>query len=109
MEQAKLKENIKAILDTYHKEIESATDEYAKLAAIARCCQDLEQIHAFSDGNGRTIAFGVLTKLLLENRLTPCIMHDTSHIDGFSVKELVEEFRKGQETFRKWCNQTSEQ
>ncbi len=87
MEQAKLKENIKAILDTYHKEIDSATDEYAKLAAIARCCQDLEQAHAFLDGNGRTIAFGVLTKLLLENRLTPCIMHDTSHIDGFSVKE----------------------
>jgi len=100
------------IISKCHEEITSAkeqNDEDAKLTAIVRCCQDLEQAHLFPDGNGRTIAFGVLTKLLLENRLTPCIMHDTSHIDGFSVKELVEEFRKGQETFRKWCNQTSEQ
>jgi hypothetical protein len=99
------------IINQYHKEITSAkrqNDEDAKLTAIVRCCQDLEQAHLFPDGNIRTIAFGVLPKLLLENDLRPCILPNPNILDGFSVEELKQTIREGQETFQSWCEQTPE-
>jgi hypothetical protein len=35
-------------------------------------------------------------------------MHDTCIIDCFSVEEIKDAIRKGQKTFRKWCEQAHE-
>ena len=101
-----------AIITKYHEEITNAkkqNDEEAKLTAIVRCCQDLYQSHLFADGNTRTIVAGVLPKLLLENGFCPSILHDAKILGGFSVEEIKQAIRKGQETFQSWCEQTPEQ
>jgi hypothetical protein len=97
-----------AIINKYHEEITSAkeqNDEEAKLIAIVRCCQDLYQSHLFADGNTRTIVAGVLPKLLLENGFCPSILRDAKILGGFSVEEIKDAIRKGQETFLNWCEQ----
>jgi hypothetical protein len=97
-----------AILNKCYEEITSAkeqNDEDAKLTAIVRCCQDLDQAHLFVDGNIRTIAFGVLPKLLLENDLRPCILPDPNILDGSSVEEIKQAICQGQETFQSRCEQ----
>lgn len=99
------------IINKYHEEITSAkehNDGDEKLTAIVRCCQDLYQAHLFPDGNTRTIVAGVLPKLLLENGFRPSILHNSKILAGFSVEEIKDAIRKGQETFQSWCEQTRE-
>ncbi len=98
-----------AIINKYYEEITSAkeqNDEDAKLTAIVRCCQDLDQAHLFVDGNIRTIAFGVMPKMLLENGFPPCILPDPNILDGSSVEEIKDAIRKGLKTFQSRCKQT---
>jgi hypothetical protein len=68
-------------------------------AAIARCCQDLDQHHLFSDGNARTLGFLVMNKLLLQNGLSPVVLVDPNHIDMNSIDELVTKMRFAQVQF----------
>ena len=42
-----------------------------RLELIIRTCQDLDQMHLFTDGNIRTIAFLVMNKMLIENGFNP--------------------------------------
>lgn len=100
-----------ALINKYYEEIKSAkeqNDEDKKLTAIVHCCQDLAQARLFLDGNIRTIAFGVLPKLLLENGFRPCILPDPNILNGFSVEEIKDAIREGQGTFQSWCEQARE-
>lgn len=92
---------VDGIVKAYEREIAAAGgDETAKLRAIARCCQDLDQSHVFEDGNIRTVAFLVMNKLLAENGLSPAILAEPNCFDGFSIDQLVTEIRAGQATFQ---------
>jgi prophage maintenance system killer protein len=92
------------VLELYEKEIKkldpaSATHADDALDAIVRCCQDLDQVHLFVDGNIRTIAFLVMNKLLLENGLQPAILDEPNIFDCKSVAELKAAVREGQARF----------
>jgi hypothetical protein len=91
-----------AVLNVFYLQIAKAKTETAKLEAIARCAQDLDQLHLFADGNIRTIAFLVVNKLLIENNLDPVILHEPNIFDCKSVGELVAALRAGQRAFRSY-------
>jgi prophage maintenance system killer protein len=99
------------IIDNYNQEIAlvnsselgPADKEEKILTSIAKCCQDLDQHHLFTDGNIRTIAFLVMNKLLLENDLSPTIFHDPNAIDMHSVPQIVDLIRAGQTTYQNLC------
>ncbi|HEY4036252.1 MAG TPA: hypothetical protein VGL94_20015 [Ktedonobacteraceae bacterium] len=106
------------IIDKYYAEIDEinnkeeiskSTNDDDKLTAIVGCCQDLNQAHLFYDGNIRTIAFGVLPKLLLENGFCPTILHDPNILDGYSIAEIKNAIREGQEYFRSLCSSNESQ
>lgn len=102
------------IIATYQQEIVQAravddqvdgdgARETAILTAIAKCCQDLDQHHLFSDGNIRSVAFLTMNKLLLQEGLKPTIFNDPNDIDMHSVNEIVGLIRAGQQTFDSLC------
>jgi hypothetical protein len=88
------------VIDRYHTEITSAHTEDARLTAIARVCQDLDQMHLFADGNIRTVVFLVLNKLLLEQGYSPVIMDEPNVFDAKSVDQLKALIKAGQRRFR---------
>ncbi|WP_343602821.1 DUF4157 domain-containing protein [Roseateles sp.] len=96
------------VISRYHDDIvaadelpEEAAQRDAKLTAIARICQDLDQMHLFTDGNIRTIVFLVLNKLLLEQGFSPVIMSEPNVFDCKSVDELKAEIGRGQRNYRR--------
>jgi prophage maintenance system killer protein len=91
-----------SVIGVFHQEIAEAETEDAKLEAIARCAQDLDQLHLFADGNIRTIAFLVVNKLLLQNGLTPVILKEPNVFDCKSVAELKAALREGQRLFNRY-------
>jgi hypothetical protein len=93
------------VLNLYYQEIDdinqiAPNDQTAKMTAIVRCCQDLDQLHLFVDGNIRTIVFLVLNKLLIENGLSPVIMNEPNVFDCKSIAELLAAVRRGQQAFQ---------
>jgi len=93
-----------AIIDRCYDEIEKSKTPDEKLTAIVRCGQDLEQAHVLPDGNIRTIAFGVILKLLLEQGERPPIWYDPNILDGYDVETLKAKILEGQETTRTYLN-----
>ncbi|KQV53028.1 hypothetical protein ASC95_09665 [Pelomonas sp. Root1217] len=99
------------VIDRYATDI-SATNELAdavsqrkaKLTAIIRVCQDLDQMHLFTDGNIRTITFLVLNKLLIEQGFSPAIMDEPNAFDCMSVAELTALVLAGQQTYQKYAS-----
>jgi hypothetical protein len=90
------------IFDQYYREIEKSNGDKKKIAgAIVRCCQDLEQMHFFRDGNIRTIAFTILPKMLLENGFTPIILDNPNILDGMSTTEIQAAILTGQKRFKR--------
>jgi hypothetical protein len=62
----------------------------------------LEQAHLFNDGNARTVGFLMLDRLLLSTGMSPALMFNPNAFDGFSVSELVQSIRQGQEKFAQY-------
>lgn len=87
------------VINDYHEELRRAETEEDKLRAIARCCQDLDQLHLFVDGNIRTVTFLLLNKLLLQNNLSPVIMEEPNVFDCKSIAELIDAIKAGQKKF----------
>lgn len=72
--------------------------EDKKLEVIVRICQNLEQLHAFEDGNMRTV-YLLLQRMLVENGLSPTVLYNPNVIDLKSVKEIIGAIKAGQERF----------
>jgi hypothetical protein len=97
---AELTGRIQACLDECRQDCTAAAEgRDVKLRAIALCCRNLEQLHPFPDGNARTIGVLVLNKLLLEQGLPPAALEDANRLDAYSVAEVMQEIKKGQERF----------
>lgn len=87
---------------------ENASTEDKKLEIIIRICQNLDQLHAFRDGNIRTIVFLVMQRMPMENGLSPTIFDDPNCIDLKSVEEIMQELKEGQETYKKIVKESNQ-
>ena len=96
------KKRVNQIFENYYHQIESARTEKQKLEAIGDLCRRLEIYHVFPDGNQRTIAFALLTKLLIENGFSPAILEYPTLFDGmFTLREIVQQIEQGMIRFKK--------
>ena len=77
----------------------SASLEDKKLEIIVRTCHNLDLLHAFSDGNIRTIAFLILQIMLISNNLLPTIFYNPNCLDFKSTPEIITKLKRGQKTF----------
>lgn len=102
-------DKIKNLIDLYYTAIEQANSDDNKLEAIANLCRALEIYHVFTDGNQRTIAFALLTKLLIENGFKPSIIERPDMFDGYyTTKKMVEAIKTGMELFESHKTHTPE-
>jgi hypothetical protein len=89
------------VLDSGNVNTPSERDQ--KLAAAVECCQNLDQLHAFADGNVRTATL-VLNKFLIELGEYPCIFDNPNVLGLKSIRELVQYTKEGQERFKSYIN-----
>lgn len=86
---------IDKIVNEYNVEISQSEDDEAKLIAISRVVRNLEMLHPFPDGNGRTLVAVLMNHLLLFHGFLPAILFDPNIDIELSVKEFAEEMKKG--------------
>jgi hypothetical protein len=100
-------QKIDALFDEYYAAIESAYSEDDRLAAIVNLCRALQIFHVFPDGNGRTILAALLSKLLIENGFSLCILTDFAHFGtGYnSTDEMVNLLKEGMDNYRRVAEQ----
>lgn len=110
-ELSRVHEKVNALFEKYYQEIEAADSNDARLAAIVNLCRALEIFHVFPDGNGRTILFAMLPKLLIENGFSPAILDKPFTFDSgyHSTKEMVDLLKKGMENYQKVIEQLQSQ
>lgn len=91
---------LETIINEFNQSIaDPGISDDEKIKIIAICVQNILLTHPFLDGNGRTMSL-LLNKLLLQHNLSPTIIENPTMIDAFSVAELCEEIKKGQDVFR---------
>lgn len=93
-----IEKKVSAAIERYHTEVTLANNDDTKIRAIARCIHQLEIIHPFPDGNCRTMML-VMNKLLVQQGLNPAILENPNRIDAYSVDEICEEIKRGQQNF----------
>ncbi len=94
------KANIQALIDQCYVAIEQAGTQEGKEKAITLYMAKIERMHPFLDANLRTIAFGAINMLRLEQGLLPLVWEDPNQLDGFSSDELVKIQQQGAARFQ---------
>lgn len=69
--------------------------ETKKLRAIAACCQELNRLHFFSDGNTRTVGMLVLNKLLRKAGFGMTVLWNPNRLDMYSIDEIIADIKEG--------------
>ena len=90
-----IKANIQTLIDQYYDAIKRAETQAEKEKAIAFYMAKIERIHPFPDANLRTIAFGAVNLLRMEQDLLPLIWENPRQLEGFSSDELVKIQQEG--------------
>ncbi|WP_422133788.1 hypothetical protein [Endozoicomonas sp. ALD040] len=91
---------------TFEKKLQEITEtdsqrrQDAIIHAIVELCRNLQHTHPFRDGNARTIGCILLNGLLLREGFSPTIIDDINKFDAYSVNELVQILKKGQQYFQ---------
>ena len=96
----RIKANIQTLIDQCYAALEQAGTQEAKEKAITLYMAKIERMHPFPDANLRTIAFGAINMLRLEQGLLPLVWEDPNQLDGFSSKELVKIQQQGAARFQ---------
>lgn len=78
----------------YNSAIITASTSEDKLRVIVSSVQEIERIHPFCDGNGRT-SYILLQRLLIQNGFLPSMMFNPNHLDGHSTESVIEELMEG--------------
>ena len=65
---------IEMLLDEFNSDISAASTKKNKLSRICRLIRDLELLHPFQDGNGRTFASALLNQLLIYHDFLPAML-----------------------------------
>ena len=86
---------VEALVARYNQDIKKAVDDDARLLAVAGFSRDLEVLHPFPDGNGRTIIGTLMHHLLLYNGFLPPILYDPNIDLELSHAEFAQEIRRG--------------
>jgi hypothetical protein len=86
---------ITLLLENFNNNIGNALGD-KKLQLIGDLIHDLDTLHPFKDGNGRTFDFLVLNWLLISQGLTSCSVFNTWHLAGFTSEERIEVIKEGQ-------------
>ena len=70
------------------------------MRAIVNLCRSLSMLHPFPDGNQRTLAFALLTKLLIENGFSPAVIKAPYMFGEYrTLDSLASEVHEGTERF----------
>ncbi|WP_194923655.1 scabin-related ADP-ribosyltransferase [Catenulispora pinisilvae] len=95
----------RAIMHEYVRGIKAATDDGAKLTAIAKAVRALHISHLYGDGNGRTHLSLLLQKLLLDNGFRVTVLpgtdiggagtFDSLFSGGYPLAAIVEAIKHG--------------
>lgn len=94
-----IRDELQSILDDYHCAIIDASGEEQKvLYAIVTAIRKIDRLHPFHDRNIMT-CYVLLNQMLLQNKLSPTILHEPNNFDGYTVEQLVEQVQKGMVTF----------
>jgi hypothetical protein len=97
-------EHVDSVLRSYYQGRKRPSQtEYERLTEIARTIRTLFIMHPKSDGNGRTITFGLLNKFLIEEGFSPTILPTAKvcrTLDG-----LVEDMVIGMHSFMREVQQ----
>lgn len=83
------------IVAAYNQEAGAAQTPQAQLLAISRVVRDLELLHPFPDGNGRTFVAVLMNHLLLAHGFLPAILWDPNIDAELSVQEFADEIQSG--------------
>ena len=87
------------IVNRFNASMATVDGPEQRLRAIALLVRELELLHAFPDGNCRTVACVLLTQLLLNYEFTPALL-DNPNLDGeCSLDQWVGEIHKGMALF----------
>jgi len=86
---------IDALVAQFNAAIINAVTEQDKLLLISRLVRDLELLHPFPDGNGRTFIAALMNHLLLFHGFLPAILNDPNIDAEYSVAEFAEEMKRG--------------
>ncbi|RJF92147.1 sigma 54-interacting transcriptional regulator [Noviherbaspirillum saxi] len=73
-----------------------------KVRAAAGLCQQMQRLRPFPDGNCRTFCILLLNRLLLQLGEPLTMIDNPNKLDGFSLAEIVDLVREGQERVRGW-------
>lgn len=94
----KKKEKAVELMSIYLKSIKESQTNEEKILKICTLCRELEQLHLFHDGNGRSV-FILANVLLGWNGLNPFYPKNICIFDANSLKTLFREIIEGQERF----------
>lgn len=83
------------VLQEYHTNISTCTENSQKIECIVSVVQKLEQIHPFSDCNCRTFCMVLLNALLMQNNILPTLIENPNDFDGCSIKYLTKLVQEG--------------
>lgn len=83
------------IVARYNQEIEAASTPFQALTAISRVVRDIELLHPYPDGNGRTLIAVLMNHLLLHEGFLPAILRDPNIDAELSATEFAEEIQRG--------------
>lgn len=92
------KEKAVELINDYLKSIREPQTNEEKILKICTLCRELEQLHLFHDGNGRTV-FIFANCLVSWNGLNPFYPKNMCIFDANSLKTMFQEIIEGQERF----------
>lgn len=88
---------VNKIIDRYYNSNQSLQD-------MIIMSQDLDQLHPFNDGNTRTFDILLLQKELARKKQTPVILYNPNRFGAYSVAELIDDVKAGQEVFKSYLS-----
>lgn len=91
---------IDALVAEFNAAIINADTDQNKLLLISRLVRNLELLHPFPDGNGRTFIAALMNHLLLYYGFFPAILNDPNIDAEYSAAEFAEEMKRGMENTR---------
>ena len=84
----------------FNQDMSGTKDPDKKLRLIVQFVQDLDQFHAFEDGNIRLCACILMNMLLIRESLCPVIWLNPNVIDASSLDQCCVYVKEGQDRFR---------
>lgn len=99
-EASAVEERINTITTRHEAAIAKTNNTDEKIKIIADTIQKLERLHPFVDGNCRVFCMQLLNRELLRHNMYPTILRDPNNFDGYSLEQITEEIKAGQERFK---------